>query len=134
MPAADAFFDTNVLLYLLSDDMMKAARAETLLIDGGVISVQVLNEFASVVIRKKALNFHELKEVLSTLRAACSVKPLDIETHELGLDIAEQYLHSFYDSLIIAAALRSGCSVLYTEDLHDGHRIEQLVLRNPFIE
>jgi predicted nucleic acid-binding protein len=134
MPAADTFFDTNVLLYLLSDDMVKAARAETLLVDGGVISVQVLNEFASVVIRKQVLTFDELKEVLSTLRAACSVKPLDIETHELGLNIAERYLYSFYDSLIIAAALRSGCPVLYTEDMHDGHRIEQLVIRNPFAE
>ena len=134
MPGADAFFDTNILLYLLSDDTLKAARAEALLIAGGVVGVQVLNEFASVAIRKKALNFDELKEVLSIIRAACPVKPLDIETHELGLDIAERYLYSFYDSLIIAAALRSGCSILYSEDLHDGQLIAQLVLRNPFTE
>ena len=62
------------------------------------------------------------------------MKPLDIETHELGLDIAERYLYSFYDSLIIAAALRSGCSILYSQDLHDGQLIAQLVLRNPFTE
>jgi predicted nucleic acid-binding protein len=56
MSAADAFFDTNVLLYLLCDDTAKADRAEALLAGGGVISVQVLNEFASVASRKHGLN------------------------------------------------------------------------------
>jgi predicted nucleic acid-binding protein len=132
MPAADAFFDTNVLLYLLSDDIAKADRAEALLANGGVISVQVLNEFAAVAVGKKAVDFSELKEILSTIRIACAVKPLDIETHELGLDIAERYRFSIYDSLIIAAALRARCSVLYSEDLHHGQTIEQMTIRNPF--
>ena len=56
MSAANAFFfDTNVLLYLLSEDVAKADRAEDLLADGGVISVQVLNEFAAVASRKLGL-------------------------------------------------------------------------------
>ena len=55
MSKADRFFDTNVLLYLLSKDTAKADRAEILLASGGVISVQVLNEFASVASRKLAL-------------------------------------------------------------------------------
>ena len=134
MPAADVFFDTNVLLYLLSDDIAKADRAEALLANGGVISVQVLNEFAAVAVGKKAVNFSELKEILSVFRAACAVKPLDIETHELGLDIAERYQFSIYDSLIIAAALRARCSTLYSEDLHHGQTIEQMAVHNPFIE
>jgi len=132
MPAADAFFDTNVLLYLLSDDTAKADRAEALLVNGGVISVQVLNEFAAVAVGKKAVDFTELKDILSAIRIACAVKPLDIETHELGLDIAERYRFSIYDSLIIAAALRARCSVLYSEDLHHGQTIEQITIRNPF--
>ncbi len=132
MPAADAFFDTNVLLYLLSDDTAKADRAEALLVNGGVISVQVLNEFAAVAVGKKAVDFTELKDILSAIRIACAVKPLDIETHELGLDIAERYRFSIYDSLIIAAALRARCSVLYSEDLHHGQTIEQMTIRNPF--
>jgi predicted nucleic acid-binding protein len=132
MPA-DVFFDTNVLIYLLSRDAAKADRAEALLAEGGVISVQVLNEFASVALGKKALQFDELKEILSVIHAACSVKPLEIETHELGLSLAERYRFSVYDSLIVAAALRSGCSVLFSEDLRHGQRIERLVIRNPFL-
>jgi predicted nucleic acid-binding protein len=132
MPAADVFFDTNVLLYLLSDDTTKADRAEALLAGGGVISVQVLNEFAAVALGKKAVDFSELKEILSVIRIACEVKSLDIETHELGLGIAERYRFSIYDSLIIAAALHARCSVLYSEDLHHGQTIEQMTIRNPF--
>jgi len=132
MPAADVFFDTNVLLYLLSDDIAKADRAEALLANGGMISVQVLNEFAAVAVGKKAVEFGELKEILTAVRVACAVSPLDIETHELGLDIAERYQFSIYDSLIIAAALRARCSVLYSEDLHHGRTIGQMMIRNPF--
>jgi predicted nucleic acid-binding protein len=133
MPAADVFFDTNVLLYLMSDDAAKADRAEALVANGGVISVQVLNEFAAVAVGKKAVDFIELKEILSAIRVACAVKPLDIETHELGLDIAERYQFSIYDSLIIAAALRARCAILYSEDLHHGQMIEQTTIRNPFV-
>jgi predicted nucleic acid-binding protein len=133
MPA-DVFFDTNVLLYLLSDDAVKADRAEALLVSGGVISVQVLNEFASVAVRRKAADFSELREILSDIRTVCTVKPLDIETHELGLDVAERHRFSIYDSLIIAAALRAACTTLFSEDLQDGQTIEQMTIRNPFAE
>jgi predicted nucleic acid-binding protein len=134
MPAADVFFDTNVLHYLLSDEEAKADRAEALLASGGVISVQVLNEFASVAVRKKAADFAEIREILSTIRVACAVRAVDVDTHELGLDIAERYRLSIYDSLIVAAALRAGCSMLYSEDLQHGQVIEQLTIRNPFAE
>jgi predicted nucleic acid-binding protein len=132
MPAVEPFFDTNVLLYLLSGNQAKAERTQTLLEAGGVISVQVLNEFASVALGKKAVNFREVREILSILRAVCVVKPLDVETHERGLDVAERYKFSIYDSMIIAAGLQAGCSILYTEDLSSGQRIEQLTISNPF--
>jgi predicted nucleic acid-binding protein len=120
------------LLYHLSDNQAKAERTETLLESGGVISVQVLNEFASVALGKKAVNVRELRETLSILRAVCVVKPLDVETHERGLDVAERYQFSIYDSMIIAAVLQARFSVLYTEDLSAGRRIDQLSICNPF--
>jgi predicted nucleic acid-binding protein len=132
MSEADSFFDTNVLLYLLSNDAAKADRAEALLASGGTISVQVLNEFAAVASRKLAMSISEIREVLSTIRAICAVKPLDIETHELALDMAERHRFSIYDGLIVAAAVRAGCTVLYTEDLQHGQMIEKLKIRNPF--
>ena len=51
---------------------------------------------------------------------------------ERGLRIRSRYRYSFYDSLIIAAALKAGCRDLYSEDLQDGQRIEQLTIKNPF--
>ena len=133
MSEADSFFDTNVLLYLLSKDATKADRSEALLASGGVVSVQVLNKFASVASRKLAMTIAEIREILSTIRAACAVMPLDIETHDLGLDIAERHRFSIYDALIVAAAVRAGCAILYTEDLQQGQVIEKLQIRNPFV-
>jgi predicted nucleic acid-binding protein len=133
MSEADSFFDTNVLLYLLSKDTAKADRAEALLASGGIVSVQVLNEFAAVATRKLAMTVSEIREILSPIRAVCTVKPLDIETHDLGLDIAERHGFSIYDALIVAAAVRAECSILYTEDLQQGQIIEKLQIRNPFV-
>ena len=133
MSKTDSFFDTNVLLYLLSQDATKADRSEALLASGGVVSVQVLNEFASVASRKLAMTISEIREILSTVRTVCAVMPLDIDTHDLGLDIAERHRFSIYDALIVAAAVRAGCAILYTEDLQQGQVIEKLQIRNPFV-
>jgi len=134
MSAADCFFDTNVLLYLLSKDAAKADRAEALLATGGTVSVQVLNEFASVATRKLAMTIPEIREILSTIRAVCVVRSLDIETHELGLEMAERYGFSIYDGLIVAAAVRAGSAILYTEDLQQGQVIDQVTIQNPFAQ
>lgn len=132
MVAAEVFFDTNVLLYLLSADSAKADTAEALAADGGVISVQVLNEFASVGLRKLAMPLGEVREVLSTIRAVCEVTPIDIETHDLALELVERYQLGMYDALIVAAALQANCAVLYTEDLQHGQKFGGLSIRNPF--
>ena len=132
MSEAEVFFDTNVLLYLLSNDAAKADRAEALLATGGVVSVQVLNEFASVASRKLTMTIPEVREILSTVRSVCVVKSVDVETHDLGLELAERYGFSIYDGLIVAAAIRGGCSILYTEDLQQGQVIDHLMIRNPF--
>ena len=133
MSADDIFFDTNVLLYLLSEDVTKADRVGELLSIGGVVSVQVLNEFAAVAAGKLAMEYSEIREILSTIRLLCSVKTLELETHDLGLELAERYRYSIYDSLILAAALRAGCSTLFSEDFQSGQTIESLTIRNPFI-
>jgi len=129
-----AFFDTNILLYLLSGDVAKADRAESILLNGGWVSVQVLNEFASVASRKLGMTWPEIKEALAPIRVVCEVAPITVETHDLGLEIAESYGFSVYDSLIVAAALLAGCEILFSEDFQDGQRInDQLVISNPFV-
>jgi predicted nucleic acid-binding protein len=134
MSAAEVFFDTSVLLYLLSKDTEKANRVETLLAERGTISVQVLNEFAAVAIRTLKMPMSEVREILDTVRVVCDVKPVTIETHDRALAIVERYGFSLYDSLLIAAALLAGSKLLYCEDLQHGQLIgRQLRIVNPFV-
>lgn len=133
MSDAESFFDTSVLLYLLSAEAEKADRAEELLERSGAISVQVLNEFTAVAVRKLDLSFAEVREVLGTIRTVCVTHPLTIEHHDKGSEIAERYGFSFYDSVIIASALLAGCKILYSEDLQHQQVIEKrLTVINPF--
>lgn len=133
MSGAESFFDTSVLLYLLSAEPGKADRVEELLARRGTISVQVLNEFTAVATRKLGLSFAEIREVLGTVRAICHTHPLQVDHHDRGVDIAERYRFSFYDSIIIASALIAGCKTLYSEDLQHKQVIDkQLTVINPF--
>ena len=129
------FFDTNILLYLLSEDNRKADRAETIVTLGGIISVQVLNEFSSVALRKLKMTYAEIRDALSIVKSVCQTQPVTINIHERGLDIAERFGFSLYDSMIVSAALQSGCTILYSEDMQHGQVIDtQLVLTNPFLD
>lgn len=133
MPGPRAFIDTNVLLYLLSTDAGKADRAEAILQTGGLISVQVLNEMANVALRKLAMPWEEINEVLSLIRAVCRVEPLTLETHDRGRHVAERYGLNVYDAMIAASALLGECEILYSEDMQHGLLIDdQLRIRNPF--
>lgn len=133
---AESFFiDTNVILYLLSADDSKAGRAESLLKQGGHVSVQVLNEFASVARRKAGLSWREIHDVLAAVRHFCTVHPLTEATHQQGLLLAEQKQLSLYDAMIAAAAMQAGCTVLYSEDFQHGMLLGgSLVVTNPFLQ
>ena len=133
MSAAERFFDTNVLLYLLSGDDFRADRAESELSAGGVLSVQVLNEFASVASRKLKMSIAEIREVLAAIRAVCKIVPLSEETHDLGLQVAERHGLAIYDAMIVASALLAGCRTVVSEDMQDRQILEgRLEVRNPF--
>jgi len=129
---AEAFLDTNVLLYLLSADPARADRAEEIVAQGGVVSVQVLNEFAAVATRKLGMRIPEAVEALRAIRALCQVVPLQEETHDLGMRIAERHGLSLYDAMIAAAARLAGCRTILSEDMQDGLRLEGMRIRNPF--
>lgn len=134
MSAERVFIDTNILLYLLSGDSAKAGRAEALLEQGGVISVQVLNEFSSVATRKLGMGWTEVRDVLQVLRAVCEVQPLTINVHERGLELAERYQLPVYDAMIAASAALAECGILYSEDFQNGMRMmDGLKIENPFV-
>jgi predicted nucleic acid-binding protein len=126
------FFDTNILLYAVKPGDLRAERARQLLAEGGIVSVQALNEFTNVARRKLGQPWREINKKLGAVRALCEVRPLTVATHERALVLAERYAYQIYDALHLASALESGCSVMYTEDLQHGQQIEGLTIRNPF--
>lgn len=129
------FFDTNVLIYAVSAETGKADRASSLLAAGGVISVQVLNEAARVLRKKQNQGWPEVRAFLANITALVEVTPLDIETHRIGLDIAQNHQIAVFDAMIVAAALQAGCGILYSEDMHRGLVVEgRLRIENPFRE
>lgn len=129
----EAFLDTNTLVYFAAADAGRAQRVEALLLAGGVVSVQVLNELTLVCLRKLGMDWAEVDEVLDMVRAACRVVPLTEITFDLGRQLAERYQMRFYDAMIVAAALESGCNTLWSEDMHHGLLVAgQLRIRNPF--
>jgi predicted nucleic acid-binding protein len=130
-----AFFDTNVLVYVVGQKNERTAKAEALVANGGVVSVQVLNELASVSHRKLGMSWEEIGGALAAIRDLCpSPIPLTLDTHGAGLRIAAKYGFHFYDALIAAAALEAQCTTLYSEDFQDGQLLEgRLTVRNPFV-
>ena len=131
MPA-DIAFDSNVVLYLLSAEEAKAETAARLLSQKGVVSVQVLNEVSNVMRRKWQMAWEESDDFLQALMPVCIIRPLTLSVHRLGLDLARRHHFSIYDAMIVAAAIDSGCRVLYSEDMQHGFTVESLQIINPF--
>ena len=132
MSRSSIAFDSNVLLYLASAELNKNSIAEDLLRAGGVVSVQVLNDTVAVARRKFRMEWSEIRDLLSPVYLACRIVPVGVETHEGGMLIAERFGYGIYDSVIMAAAIEAGCTMLLSEDLLHGQRIERLTIQNPF--
>ena len=128
------FLDSNIVLYLLSGDAVKADRAQALLEAGGVISVQVLNEVTSVCLRKLKMPWQEIDVLLLAVKAACEVLPLTVASHEKAVELSKRFQLSFYDANIVACAILSDAPVLLSEDMHSGLLIKGLAIQNPFKE
>lgn len=136
MPA-ERFLDTNVLLYLYSEDEPeRLARARELVMGGtGIwVSTQVLSEMANVLHRKFGVAYPNIALALNEIRAVCAVHQVTPETIALALSLAERYRYAYYDSLILAAALECGCQELASEDMQNGFVVDsRLTIRNPFM-
>ena len=129
-----AFLDTNVLVYAFANDDAKRPRAQQILAVGGVISVQVLNEFANVLRRKQRQDWPRIEAALAVVEAWFrSIPPLTLDTHRAAFALARDHGVAFYDALIVAAALEAGCDTLYSEDLQHSRRFGELQVVNPFL-
>ena len=128
------FLDTNILVYAALQPDPRSDTARGLLAQRGMISVQVLNEFAHVANRKLRRSWPEIVRALGAIRVLCPPPlPITAVTHEAALAIAGRTGYAIYDALIIASALEAGCATLLSEDLQDGQLIDgRLTVRNPF--
>ncbi len=127
------FIDSNIIIYLLSADTAKADRAESILSMGGIISVQVLNEVASVCRRKLKMPWVEVEALLLAVKTACEIMPLTVASHEKAVELSKRFELSLFDANIVATALISGAEVLFSEDMHNKLLIDRLLIQNPFI-
>src|SRR5271170_6340375 len=115
MPAS-RFFDTNILIYAFAADDPRSARAESLIAEGGLIGVQVLNEFANVTRRKLRWPWGQIEACLAVIGELLGpAAPLTTVIHARAVAIARDHELSIYDALIVAAALDADCQLLFTE-------------------
>jgi predicted nucleic acid-binding protein len=127
------FLDSNVLVYAFTDDP-RTATARTLLARGCTISVQGLNEFVNVARRKLGHSWDEVRAALAVIRDLSPiVVPIDLDTHEAALRLAERYGFAMFDALMVATASKARCTTLWSEDMQDGMLIDgKLRTANPF--
>lgn len=138
MPAR-SFLDSNVLAYTDDHDApRKQARALDLLADArrngtGVVSTQVLQEYFVAATRKLGVSTDIARRKVE-LFARMDLVVIDLADILAAVDLHRMHQLSFWDALIVRAAQKTACSVLYTEDLQDGRRFNGLSIINPFRE
>jgi predicted nucleic acid-binding protein len=128
-----AFFDTNVLFYIIEPESRHSSAASNMVLAGGTTSVQVLNELTNAARRKLHLPWDEIRKWRSIFLQTCDVVPLTEAGQSKAMAIAERYQLHIYDASIWAAAILAGCETLYSEDMHAGRAIQGTTLRNPFL-
>lgn len=138
--SVEAFLDTNILVYQLDTrDARKHAVAERLVRDAlstesACISFQVVQECLNVVLRKAEVRLDENRARLwlDTVLAPLVRVSSSAELHRRAIELQPRWKFSFYDALIVAAALEAGCRRLLSENLQHGQRIDSLRIENPF--
>ncbi|MBY4639777.1 PIN domain-containing protein [Gluconacetobacter entanii] len=134
--------DTNIILEIMSPNLVAGSKEEKILhgifSTGGIISVQTLNELVAVT-RKWAnkgvpgWDMDKVKTFATSVRSTFTVIPVTDVTHIDALDIMERYRLSWWDSLIVAAAVHHGCPILWSKDMHHGLVVDGVTtIKNPF--
>ncbi len=130
------FLDSNIVIYAHNDlEAIKKDKAQEIIEwHTPTISTQVLNEFSNVFRKKFHLDWALIRALLSEIGDNTVLYANTLSTIIKATDIAERYGYSFYDSQIIAAAIESNCTILYSEDMQNGHSIDnRITIVNPFV-
>ncbi len=129
------FIDTNVLIYFISSEEGKKMKAKDVIFSSQdiYISSQVISKFISVCLSKELLGLEEIITLVNDLIEALRFSSVEESTIKKALQIKKDSKYSYWDSLIIASALKNNCSILYTEDMQDGQVVDgNLTITNPF--
>lgn len=132
------FFDSNILIY--TDDKQFPAKqaiatelvSQHLRQSSGVVSVQVLQEYYSATTGKLKTGSADAREKIKILGAMTVFQPA-IDDIIAAINLHQLHKISFWDAMIVRAAMQSGTRILYTEDLQHGRRFDSLEIINPFL-
>ena len=128
------FCDSNVLLYLFDQDVAKKRVATDILKGGTIIHPQVICEVANVLKRRFKLDKKSVVEAVKDMMTFCDCVPATEETLKSAFKLIDRYDFQFFDAIIVAGALESDCTILYSEDMHYNLLVEkQLRILNPFL-
>ena len=126
------FADTNIAIYAFDQDTAKAQKAEAIMDGAPVISTQVVIEFLNICRVKLGFDLETRHRLALELMRGCPVITVDCDVIADAMRVEARYGLSWWDSLIVAAALLAGCGVLYSEDMQDGLVIDgRLTIVNP---
>lgn len=134
------FLDTNILVYSFNStaptkqEIAKGLIQDALKSQRGMISSQVAQEFLNVALWKFArpMNVSDARQYLTAVLVPLCRHYPSMAYYDLALLVKEETSFSFYDSLIITAAIESGCHTLVTEDLQDGRTVRGVRIFNPY--
>ena len=129
------FVDSNVWIYFLSDgDPAKTEQASAALTQAQhkVVSWQVINEVCFTLARKKGMDESFVRKTIDLICESCEVVDFNVSLLEAASHLRAQHSISFWDSLIVAAALAAECDTLFSEDLQSRRRYGKMTVQNIF--
>jgi len=128
------FLDSNIFLYAFSTkDLTKQKTASLLVIKPMTISTQVINEVSNNLLKKLQFSNDDIAVFVEDCYIRYSIIDFTKNIFTKASELREKYNFSYYDSLIVSSALLSHCTILYSEDMHDGLVVENhLTIVNPF--
>ncbi len=136
----NVFIDTNILVYsILKDKNHKEKTDKAVFLLKNIenknvfVSTQVLNELYSSLLKHKFVD-KNIQEKLNFVAQEMIVSPITLETVKNAWNLRNKYNYSYWDCLILASALENECTILYSEDMHNSHDVENsLKITNPFV-
>lgn len=123
------FLDTNLFVYTQSaiEPRKRTVSLHVMEQYDCIVSTQVLNEVSNVLIKKLKMRTDDVKQIIMAINDNCHISIVNYDTVQKALDLKKRYGYSYYDSLILASALESGCQKVFTEDMQNGQVIEDIL-------